>query len=221
MKSNTSSKRSWLVTSAVGIIISSALVFGIITSPPAQGAHQKTVFTTSSQVKKILIKSKLETARKAAVASRKMGSTLPVQIQIPKINVSARIESVGLTSDGAVDVPKVPANAAWYSVGPRPGEKGSAVIVGHYGRWKNGDGSVFDNINTLKKGDKLYVKNTKGTMITFIVKETKKYDPDAIAIDVFNSNDGKSHLNLITCEGVWNKISKSYSQRLVVFSDKE
>lgn len=206
---------------AVGITISSALVFGVITSPPAQGAYQKTVLTTSSQVKKNLIKNKLELARKAAAASRQSSPTLPVQIQIPKINVSATIESVGLTSDGAVDVPKVPANAAWYNIGPRPGEKGSAVIVGHYGSRKNGDGSVFDNINTLKKGDKLYVKNAKGAIITFIVKETKKYDPDAIAIDVFNSNDGKSHLNLITCEGIWNKISKSYSRRLVVFADKE
>lgn len=190
-------------------------------SPPAQGSYQKTVLTASSQAKKNVIKSKLEIAKKAAVASKQASLTLPVQIQIPKINLSASLESVGLTPDGAVGVPKAPANAAWFNAGPRPGEKGSAVIVGHYGRWKNGDGSVFDNINTLKKGDKLYVKNEKGTTIAFIVKETKKYDPDATAVDVFNSNDGKSHLNLITCEGVWNKISKSYSQRLVVFTDRE
>ncbi len=207
--------------SAVGITISSALAFVIITSPSAQGSYQKTVLSASSQAKKSLLKNKLKTAKKAAVASKQASLTLPVQIQIPKINLSASLESVGLTSDGAVGVPKAPANAAWFNAGPRPGEKGSAVIVGHYGRWKNGDGSVFDNINTLKKGDKLYVKNGKGTTITFIVKEIKKYDPDATAVDVFNSNDGKSHLNLITCEGAWNKISKSYSQRLVVFTDRE
>lgn len=206
---------------AVGIIISSALAFVVIASPLAQGSYQKTVLSTSSQTRKNLIKNKLEIAKKAAVGSKRASSTLPVQIQIPKINVAATLESVGLTSDGAVDVPKTPANAAWFNMGPRPGEKGSAVIVGHYGRWKNGEGSVFDNINTLKQGDKLYVKDAKGTTITFIVKETKKYDPDATAVDVFHSSDGKSHLNLITCEGTWNKISKSYSKRLVVFADKQ
>ena len=206
---------------AAGITISTALAFAVITSPLAQGSYQKTVLPASSQAKKSAIKNKLEIVKKAAVASRQASLTLPVQIQIPKINITATLESVGLTPDGAVDVPKTPANAAWFNMGPRPGEKGSAVIVGHYGRWKNGDGSVFDNINILKKGDKLYVKDAKGMMVTFIVKETKKYDPDATAVDVFNSNDGKSHLNLITCEGTWNKISKSYSKRLVVFADKQ
>lgn len=220
MKSSTS-KRSWLIMGAAGITISTALAFAVITSPLAQGSYQKTVLPASSQAKKSAIKNKLEIVKKAAVASRQASLTLPVQIQIPKINITATLESVGLTPDGAVDVPKTPANAAWFNMGPRPGEKGSAVIVGHYGRWKNGDGSVFDNINILKKGDKLYVKDAKGMMVTFIVKETKKYDPDATAVDVFNSNDGKSHLNLITCEGTWNKISKSYSKRLVVFADKQ
>jgi len=35
------------------------------------------------------------------------------------------------------------------------------------------------------------------------------------------SSDAKAHLNLITCEGVWDKVSKSYSKRLVVFTDRE
>ena len=49
----------------------------------------------------------------------------------------------------------------------------------------------------------------------------KKYDPNADAKDVFNLNDGKAHLNLITCVGIWNKIKKSRSERLVVFTDRE
>jgi hypothetical protein len=56
---------------------------------------------------------------------------------------------------------------------------------------------------------------------TFVVRESRSFNPNADASDVFNSNDEKSHLNLITCEGSWNKDSKSYSQRLVIFTDKE
>lgn len=148
-------------------------------------------------------------------------SGFPVRLNIPSINVDAPIEYVGLTPDGAMDVPKERANVAWFELGSRPGENGSAVIAGHYGRWKDGVGSVFDDLNKLRKGDILYVEDDKGTIISFVVRESRSYDLNADASDVFYSNDGESHLNLITCEGVWDEVSKSYSERLVVFTDKE
>lgn len=148
-------------------------------------------------------------------------SGLPVRLKIPRINVDAAVELVGLTSLGAMGAPKGGKNVGWYSAGPYPGDIGSAVIDGHFGRWKNGEGSVFDNLNKLQKGDRLSIEDEKGAIITFVVRESREYDPNADATDVFSSDDGKSHLNLITCEGIWNKVSKSYSQRLVVFTDKE
>lgn len=146
---------------------------------------------------------------------------LPARLKIPKINVDAFVESMGLTSDGAMEAPKRGRNVGWYSLGPRPGNIGSAVMDGHFGRWKNGEGSVFDDLNTLQKGDRIYVEDDKGITATFVVRESRSFDPNADATDVFDSNDGKAHLNLITCEGIWNKDSKSYSERLVVFADKE
>lgn len=148
-------------------------------------------------------------------------SGLPVRLKIPKINVDTAIEYVGLTANGAMDVPKNPDNVAWFEFGPRPGDNGSAIIAGHYGHWKNGKGSVFDDLNKLQVGDSLVVEDEKGATATFVVRTSRIYDPRADASDVFSSNDGKSHLNLVTCEGVWNKVSKSYSERLVVFTDKE
>ncbi|MDO8520971.1 MAG: class F sortase [bacterium] len=145
---------------------------------------------------------------------------MPVRIKIPVIYIDAAIEKVTVTSDGAMDVPKAPADAAWFSLGPRPGESGSAVIAGHYG-WKNGVQAVFDNLYTLRKGDKVYVEDEKGVTTTFVVRELRRYGENEDASGVFVSNDGVSHLNLITCEGVWNKDTKSYSKRLVVFTDKD
>jgi len=146
---------------------------------------------------------------------------LPVRLKIPKIKVDIALESVGLTSLGAVDVPKGLANAAWFNLGPRPGETGSAVITGHYGRWKNGALGVFNNLYKLRKGDKLYVKDKKGATNTFVVREFRTYGENDNATDVFISSDGQAHLNLITCEGTWDKVSQSYPKRLVVFTDKE
>lgn len=143
------------------------------------------------------------------------------RLKIPKINVDAVLESVGLTREGAMGVPKYPANVGWFNLGPRPGDIGSAVMAGHYGRWKNGQGSVFDNLSKLRPGDKIYVVDGQGAIIAFIVRQLRSYGPDEDATDVFVSNDDQAHLNLITCEGVWNKASKSYPKRLVVFADKE
>lgn len=84
--------------------------------------------------------------------------------------------------------------------------------------------SVFDDLYKLRKGDKLYIENDKGETISFVVRENRRYDPKlgkTEATYIFGSNDGKPHLNLITCEGEWDARTQQYSQRLVVFADKE
>ena len=153
-------------------------------------------------------------------SAEQAGSGLPARLTIPKINVDAAVEQVGLAPDGAMDVPKGPDDVAWFNLGKRPGDVGSAVMAGHFG-WKNGIPAVFDNLNKLQKGDNIYVEDEKGVVTTFIVREIRTYDQNADAGSVFSSSDGKVHLNLVTCEGVWDKIQKSYSNRLVVFADKE
>lgn len=144
----------------------------------------------------------------------------PARLKIPKINLDSTVEFVGLTPDGAMDMPKERANVAWFELGPRPGENGTAVIAGHYGQ-KNKKASAFDNLHKLRKGDKLYVEDDKGVIITFVVRENRRYDPKADASAVFGVNSGPAHLNLVTCEGDWDKVSESYPTRLVVFTDKE
>jgi LPXTG-site transpeptidase (sortase) family protein len=151
-------------------------------------------------------------------SAQQFGTGLPIRLKIPNINVDAEFEYVGLNSQGAVDVPKNPDNAAWYDLGPPPGQTGSAVVAGHYG-WKKG--SVFDSLYKLRKGDKIYVEDDKKTITSFVVVDSHRYEPNAYASRVFTSDDGKAHLNLITCDGVWDEVSKSYSKRLVVFTEKE
>ncbi len=156
----------------------------------------------------------------AVAKTEQSGPGLPTRLKIPAINVSAAVEYMGLTPQGDMTAPKDPANAGWYSLGPRPGEIGSAVIDGHFGYHDNLP-AVFDNLSQLRPGDKLYIEDKKGAAATFVVRESRSYDPSADATDVFHSSDGKAHLNLITCEGTWNASQKSYSNRLVVFADKQ
>lgn len=147
-------------------------------------------------------------------------SQLPIRLAIPVLNVDSTVEYVGVNVGGEMEVPKGPTSTAWFNLGPRPGEEGSAVISGHFG-WKNGIPAVFDNLHKLKRGDKIYITDDNGASTSFVVREIRSYDQNADASDVFGSIDGKAHLNLVTCQGVWNKNLKSYSNRLVAFADKE
>ena len=147
-------------------------------------------------------------------------SDFPLRLKIPKLKVDAPIQYVGLTAGGAMAVPKDPNNVAWFNLGPRPGEVGSAVIAGHFG-WRNNIPAVFDDLYKLRPGDTLSVEDDRGVSTTFVVRESRRYDPAADASEVFLQSDGIAHLNLVTCEGTWNVASDSYSRRLVVLTDKQ
>ena len=143
---------------------------------------------------------------------------LPVRLIIPKISVNSSIESLGLNADGDLEAPKNIINAGWYNSGPRAGSPGTAVMDGHFGA-ADGKPAVFDDLHTLQKGDRLYVKDSDSVTHTFIVRETRLFQPDEDASMVFRPDDNKAHLNLITCQGKWDKRKESYSARLVVFTD--
>lgn len=144
--------------------------------------------------------------------------TEPVRIQIPEINVDAEFESVGLDAKRNMDVPKAAENVGWYNLGPKPGEVGSAVAAGHLDD-PNGDPAVFWDLIKLKPGDEIKVTDKSGAERTFIVKDIQSYDTDKFPLDeVFADTSGKK-LNLITCEGTFDKVAKSYSKRTVVYSE--
>lgn len=143
----------------------------------------------------------------------------PVRLKIPRLRVDAAIGAVGLMPDGTMGVPKRPRDTAWYKLGPKPGEVGSAVIAGHLNWWYGAIG-VFARLKSLKVGDTVMVYDEHGQVTTFVVRESRWYTAAADAADVFGSDDGTAHLNLVTCDGVWNKLLRQYSKRWVVFTDR-
>lgn len=141
---------------------------------------------------------------------------LPIRLKIPKIGVDTSIEYMGVTSKGEMEVPDNSINVGWFKLGPQPGEKGNAVIAGHFDG-KNGEAGVFINLYKLALKDKIFVENSRGNSTAFVVREIKTYDPGYVN-SVFSASES-AHLNLITCDGVWNGAMKSYDKRLVVFTD--
>lgn len=146
---------------------------------------------------------------------------IPARLKIPKIGVDALVEPMGLTADGDMEAPSGAKTVGWYKFGITPGNKGSAVMDGHFGTWENGDKSVFDDLSKLVAGDSLIVEDDKGVVTKFIVRKLQTLGKDDDATAVFTSNDGKAHLNLITCQGDWIDSESTRSDRLVVFADRQ
>lgn len=143
---------------------------------------------------------------------------LPVRLKIPIIGVDSAIEDAFITPEGRMDVPQGSVNVAWFALGPKPGYIGSAVIGGHYGIRK-GVPFVFYNLDKIKVGDKVYVVNDKGDTLAFEVRAIQLFDRNADATLVFTSSDNVAHLNIITCEGIWNRVNGTYPSRRVIFTD--
>lgn len=143
----------------------------------------------------------------------------PIRLKIPKVDIDTKIISVGITPTGILDVPKDISYAGLYNLWPIPWEIGNAIIDGHIG-WINKKPGVFNNLYKLKEWDEIYYYDENWVVITFIITKTKVYYPDEATTEIFYSNDWKAHLNIITCHWTWDKIKKSYPNRLVIFTDK-
>lgn len=142
----------------------------------------------------------------------------PVRLQIPRLQVDAKTDSLGLTKSGDMASPNNIADAGWYKLGTMPGNEGSAVIAGHKTGFK-GEPGLFTNLGKLREGDIINTIDEKNQVIRFVVREVKNYEQNENSSEVFTSLSG-AHLNLITCTGSWSKTTDSFSERLVVFTDK-
>lgn len=144
-------------------------------------------------------------------------SLVPATLKIQKLQIDAEVEEVGLTRERAMDVPREEMNVAWFEPGFEPGQKGNAVIAGHFDK-KNGDPSVFYNLKELEKGDEIEVEDKDGNKLVFEVTGSTIYANAEFPVQEIFGASNESRLNLITCEGTFDKESAMYSERLVVFS---
>ena len=144
--------------------------------------------------------------------------SIPRTISIPAIGINTAVETVAMDAQGRMDVPRDVNDTAWYSLGARPGEKGSAVIDGHLDT-VTGAPAVFWNLKKLQTGDTISVTDMKGQTYTFTITKVINYPYDQVPLQqIFATND-KPRLNLITCGGTWNRAAHNYQERTVVYAE--
>ena len=120
------------------------------------------------------------------------------KIEIPKINVSYPI--LGKTTKTSIEV------AVSVLYGPGPNKVGNTVIVGH--NYKNG--TFFSNNKRLEAGDEIYITDTDGNRLKYII-----YDKQLLAPEDFDyaarDTQGKREISLSTC-------TDDVNSRLVIFA---
>ncbi|MFZ2150335.1 MAG: class F sortase [Minisyncoccia bacterium] len=159
----------------------------------------------------------LETSESASLqeeAVKKVPKGYPIALSIPKINVNADIQKVGITAKGNMATPRSFRNVGWYKYGTVPGNIGSAVIAGHV---DNGLSlpAVFSKLSNLKEGDDIYITTDENKRLHFRVTGSEIYDFNENVPEIFRIREGKI-LRLITCTGAWLKEYRTHDERLVV-----
>ncbi len=141
------------------------------------------------------------------------------RLLIPAIGVNAPIESIGVRPDGAMETPgQSPWNdVGWYNAGPRPSERGSAVIAGHLDR-PGGNPAVFWRLRDLHVGDSVLVVDAQGKTLRFNVTRIMFYPPQEAPVQDIFGNTAGSFLNLTTCAGDWIPTQHQTALRVVVYT---
>jgi sortase (surface protein transpeptidase) len=141
---------------------------------------------------------------------------VPVRVDIPRIGVSSSLGRLGRAPDGTVGVPKAFGVAGWYAPGTRPGDPGSAVILGHVDS-KRGP-AVFFRLRELRRGDEIRVKRADGSWLRFVVERTEQFDKQRFPTDEVYYPTLTPGLRLVTCGGLFDPSTGHYRSNIIVFA---
>lgn len=147
-----------------------------------------------------------------------LAASAPMRIEIPALGVSAPVMRLGLNPDGSVQVPPLENHnlAGWYDGSVTPGQRGSAVILGHVDSYSGV--SVFFAIKTLRPGDQIKIVRADGATATFAVDGVQKVVKATFPTDAIYGNVGYPSLRLITCGGPFDAAKGQYLDNIVVYS---
>ena len=137
---------------------------------------------------------------------------VPIWIAIPAAGLSARVESVAARR-GVLRVPAV-GRAGWFRGGPRPGEAGRSVIIGHLDT-KTGPG-LFARVPHLPPGAGVSVTDRRGDVWDYNVVGAAQVRKDRFpAEEVYGGS--RPVLVLITCGGPFTE-GEGYRDNVLVYA---
>ncbi|MEV6681583.1 class F sortase [Streptomyces erythrochromogenes] len=152
-------------------------------------------------------------------AAQTLPASAPERVVIRSIGVDAPLDTVGLQTNGEMEAPSFdkPMDAAWYRLGPTPGEEGAAAIVGHLDT-STTPRAVFFRLPQLKKGAEIDVERADHVTAVFAVDKVETFQKDSFPTEqVYGDTDGKAELRVITCGGALTA-QRHWDSNVVVFA---
>ena len=150
-------------------------------------------------------------APSAAAAAR---PARPFWISIPAARVESPIDPVASSSKG-LELPDL-GRAGWWDGGPRPGEDGRAVVVGHLDSRDGPD--VFARVPYLDKGDPIFVRDHVGRSHRYaVVGVTRVKKAEFPTNDVYGPA-ARPVLVLVTCGGPYDQSIGHYRDNVLVYA---
>jgi hypothetical protein len=148
----------------------------------------------------------------AAVAA--VAADAPLALAAPGLWEGAvRAEPLGLDAVGALAVPASARGLGWWADGPRPGEAGAAVVVGHVDL--KGRPGVFGRLATARPGAVVTVTRGPRT-VRYRVTRVDRYAKTGFPTDVVYRPTGAAELRLVTCGGRFDPRTGHYEDNVVV-----
>lgn len=147
-------------------------------------------------------------------AAAPLPEAAPVRVRAAAAGLDSPMVPLGLTPDGALEVPPDGAATGWYTGGPAPGSAGPAVLAAHVD-W-NGVPGPFARIDELAPGDLVTVDRADGRSAVFEVQAVRRHPKDRFpTAEVYGDLPGAG-LRLVTCGGAFDRDAGSYSDNVVV-----
>ena len=140
----------------------------------------------------------------------------PVRLHIPQLGVDSPLDELGRAADRTVQVPSDPLRAGWYAPGPRPGQTGPAVLLGHVdGRRAPG---VFSRLRELRPGARVTVERADGSAVRFRVTRLERTSKAAVPTAEVYLPTARAELRLITCGGAFDETSGHYLDNVIAYA---
>ncbi|MDT0381204.1 class F sortase [Streptomyces sp. DSM 42041] len=140
-------------------------------------------------------------ARRLPPVRAPIAASPPRRVVIPAAGVDAPVTPVGLGPEGLLEVPPPQAEnlAGWYEGAATPGERGTAVVVGHV---DNASGpAVFFRLGAVQRGSEVRVARKDGRTAVFTVYAVELHRKEAFPGDRVYRDTGRAELRVITCGG--------------------
>jgi len=153
--------------------------------------------------------------RPAAPQAQTPKDPAPRFLTVEGTTINMPIVEVGVSPDGAMEIPEPFNEAGWYRFGPVPGAAaGTAVVAAHVDT--TSDSAPFSQLKSLAPGTLVTVQREGAASVTFRVTGVELMAKDAFDGASIFRRDGPPELKLVTCGGRWLDEQQDYGDNVIV-----